>query len=201
MSLLTQSIQELWMKNKTQASGIFWLPYFKRDFFFLLLGSLLSFFKSSTSPTNKQTDSTKKQPTQPIKDAGLITHTSTTKTPTTPTCSHSDVYHHVTLKGGLKAGTFRKLAEISNIGECAKKCCARQKCDVAIMMSDTCFGLQCNSTELCETKPAHLKHFRLVMVYIQRNGPRGENRMIVLSCFIWRQNYYFFYSRIKNIWN
>ncbi|XP_048590274.1 uncharacterized protein LOC5501396 [Nematostella vectensis] len=85
-----------------------------------------------------------------------------------PSCSHSKTYYHVTIKDGLKAGEFSKLAESSNMAECVVKCCARISCHVAIMMKDTCFGVRCKSREACEARPAHLKSFHLALVYINR---------------------------------
>ena len=93
----------------------------------------------------------------------------TTQPPNKQTCGHSKLYSHVTLKGGLTAGDFRRLAEFSTMKECARKCCASPTCDVAIMMKDTCFELHCHSRELCETRPARLRNFNLVMMYIHRD--------------------------------
>ncbi|KAK3699591.1 hypothetical protein QZH41_014303, partial [Actinostola sp. cb2023] len=77
-------------------------------------GVSLSPLTSTEVPTSHPTThSTTQPPTQPLIDIGSLTNTGTPKAPTTPTCSHSEVYHHVTLKGGLEAGNFSKLAVLS----------------------------------------------------------------------------------------
>ena len=104
---------------------------------------------------------------------------STTPTPsTTPThakssCTYSKLYHHVSLVGGLQAGNFSRLAQFSNMAECVRGCCAQRSCDVAILMRDTCFALQCKTPELCSARPARLKNFSLQIVYIYRKGTEG----------------------------
>ncbi|XP_068704874.1 uncharacterized protein [Montipora foliosa] len=101
---------------------------------------------------------------------------STTPTPsTTPThakssCTYSKLYHHVSLVGGLQAGNFSRLVQFSNMAECVRRCCAQRSCDVAILMRDTCFALQCKTPELCSARPARLKNFSLQIVYMYRKG-------------------------------
>ena len=102
----------------------------------------------------------------------LLTNVNTNK----QFCELSEVFSHVTLKGGLNAGQFRRLAEYSTIKECARKCCASKTCDVAIVMKETCFELQCYSKESCETRPAQLKNFNLMIVYIYREKGTSMKR-------------------------
>lgn len=96
--------------------------------------------------------------------------------PTVPHCTHSRLYRHVTLIGGLRAGNFTRLAEFADMDECARKCCAQRSCNVAILMRDTCFGLQCSSPELCSTRPARLRNFSLKIMYMYREDSKGKVR-------------------------
>ena len=89
-------------------------------------------------------------------------------------CTHSRLYRHVTLTGGLLAGNFTRLAEHADMDECARKCCAQHPCNLAILMRDTCFGLHCSSPELCSTRPARLRGFSLKIMYIYREETKGR---------------------------
>ncbi|XP_078381846.1 uncharacterized protein LOC144664603 isoform X2 [Oculina patagonica] len=99
--------------------------------------------------------------------------------PAVPRCTHSSLYRHVTLTGGLRAGNFTRLAEFVDMDECARKCCARRSCDVAILMRDTCFGLQCSTPELCSTRPAQLRNFSLKIMYIYKESSIAQTRPTV----------------------
>ena len=100
----------------------------------------------------------------------------TTPEPPLSSCNYGRLYHHVTLVGGLRAGVFTRLAENTDMDECAWKCCARRSCDAAILMRSTCFGLQCSSSELCSTRPSRLKNFSLHIMYIYRGETNGKSR-------------------------
>ena len=89
-------------------------------------------------------------------------------------CTHSRLYRHVTLIGGLRAGNFTRLAEHADMDECARKCCAQRSCNLAILMRDACFGLHCSSPELCSTRPARLRGFSLKIMYIYREDAKGR---------------------------
>lgn len=123
-----------------------------------------------------------------------------TSKPTKSSCVHSKRYRHVTLVGGLQAGNFSRLAEFTNMAECAQRCCAEKSCDVAILMRDTCFALRCSSPELCSARPAQLKNFSLEMIYMYRKGSEGVFGVHLLCTFlakmVVKHNYlsYSFYS-------
>lgn len=99
---------------------------------------------------------------------------SITSEPAVSRCTHSRLYHHVTLIGGLRAGNFSRLAEHVDMDECTRKCCAQRSCNLAILMRDTCFGLHCSSPELCSTRPARLRGFSLKIMYIYREDSKGR---------------------------
>ena len=105
---------------------------------------------------------------------------STTSDHALSSCTYSRLYRHVTLVGGLRAGIFTRLAENTDMDECARKCCARRSCDAAIHMRATCFGLQCSSSKLCSTRPSRLKNFSLHIMYMYRGESNGESRINVL---------------------
>ena len=94
--------------------------------------------------------------------------------PAVSRCTHSRLYRHVTLIGGLRAGNFTRLAEHVDMEDCAQQCCAQRSCSLAILMRDTCFGLHCSSPELCSTRPARLRGFSLKIMYIYREDSKGR---------------------------
>ena len=105
----------------------------------------------------------------------LLSPTSSeTSEPAVSRCTHSRLYRHVTLIGGLRAGNFTRLAEHVDMDECARNCCAQRSCNLAILMRNTCFGLHCSSPELCSTRPARLRGFSLKIMYIYRKDSKGR---------------------------
>ena len=98
---------------------------------------------------------------------------STTFQPTMPSCTHSKLYRHVTLVGGLRAGNFTRMVELTNMNECVRRCCSERSCDVAILLRDTCFALQCSSPELCSARPSRLRNFSLKMIYMYKKNGKG----------------------------
>lgn len=99
---------------------------------------------------------------------------SATSDPAVSRCTHSRLYRHVTLIGGLRAGNFTRMADHVDMDECSRKCCAQRSCNLAILMRDTCFGLHCSSPELCSTRPARLRGFSLKIMYIYREDSKGR---------------------------
>ena len=69
-------------------------------------------------------------------------------------CGQGDIEYQVTLKGGTQAGLFHKHGKVKNIHECIHHCCQSKKCDVAMMMGQQCFGVQCLNETVCESVPA-----------------------------------------------
>ena len=60
---------------------------------------------------------------------------------------------NMTLKGGIEAGYFRKLAQHVAMQLCVELCCEEKGCDVAVMNGKNCFGVQCFNEELCRSIP------------------------------------------------
>ncbi|XP_032226502.2 uncharacterized protein LOC5502348 isoform X2 [Nematostella vectensis] len=83
-------------------------------------------------------DATKPDPdaTKPGPDAAL--------------CSRSAVDYNVTLAKGRKAGKYFKINDVHNIDACLRECCGAKRCDVAFMVRDTCYLVQCFSAESCD---------------------------------------------------
>ncbi|EDO31448.1 predicted protein [Nematostella vectensis] len=93
---------------------------------------------ASIDVTKPDPDATKPHPdaTKPGPDAAL--------------CSRSAVDYNVTLAKGGKAGKYFKINDVHNIDGCLRECCGAKRCDVAFMVRDTCYLVQCFSAESCD---------------------------------------------------
>ena len=65
-------------------------------------------------------------------------------------CTNSEIIKNVTLRGGIKAGKFRDRGVMEDFRQCIKICCLSKLCDLAFMLRNNCFTVECKSEELCE---------------------------------------------------
>eukprot|EP00795_Rhopilema_esculentum_P008712 gene8712-14733_t len=65
-------------------------------------------------------------------------------------CTNSEIIKNVTLRGGIKAGKFRDRGIMEDFRQCIKICCLSKLCDLAFMLRNNCFTVECKSEELCE---------------------------------------------------
>ena len=84
-------------------------------------------------------------------------------------CRYSNSEKHVTLRGGLNAGSFLDTGVVDNITECADNCCQATKCDVAFMIVKRCFLVTCYSSHLCQTIYARNSGYFTEIVHIARD--------------------------------
>ena len=70
-------------------------------------------------------------------------------------CSDSEIVNGVTLKGGYYAGLFTRQDNVTNMRHCVSRCCSLSKCNVAFMVTNICYSVQCFSDEKCTTVKAH----------------------------------------------
>ena len=68
-------------------------------------------------------------------------------------CTNSEIMRNVTLRGGITAGRFRDRGEMADFRQCIKICCLSKQCDLAFMLRNNCFTVECKSWELCEAVP------------------------------------------------
>ena len=97
-------------------------------------------------------------------------------------CSQSTIQQNVTLKGGIRAGYFRKLAQYVAMQLCVDLCCEEKGCDVAFMSGKNCFGVQCFSEDQCQTIPA--KKPAPEPIYISQVTIKGEGGMYEINIFL-----------------
>ena len=92
-----------------------------------------------------------------------------------PSCYRSPILQNVTLRGGIQAGYFRKLAEHVAMKLCVELCCEEKGCDVAFMWGKHCYGVQCFSRDLCEAVPAKRDVTESIMLsHVTFQGERSK---------------------------
>ena len=93
-------------------------------------------------------------------------------------CQPSVISYDVTLKGGVKAGSFTPLGQVDSIQTCISLCCQRPSCDVAFMLKTTCYSIKCSNEENCEQVPARASEYSPRLSYVRRytdnNVTKGE---------------------------
>lgn len=95
-----------------------------------------------------------------------------------PTCTHLDIKHDVTLRGGIKSGNFTKLGYLRDMQTCIDACCQDQKCDVAFMPGHVCYSVSCFSEKLCESIPAvpsTAANKSVRISHVVRGGGKGDD--------------------------
>jgi len=82
----------------------------------------------------------------------------------------------VTLRGGINAGTFKKLAQFVAMQLCIRLCCEEKGCDVALMSGKNCYGVQCFSEELCTAVAAKKAPSSLMISHVTITGEEENSR-------------------------
>ncbi|EDO46077.1 predicted protein [Nematostella vectensis] len=86
-------------------------------------------------------------------------------------CQSSFIENDVTLQGGINAGKFTDLGQMTDMRECVQRCCAKSTCDVAFMLEDECYGVSCISNTLCKTRPARNPgRYKPKVAYVYHDG-------------------------------
>ncbi|RMX60284.1 hypothetical protein pdam_00021442 [Pocillopora damicornis] len=93
-------------------------------------------------------------------------------------CAQSPIRQNVTLRGGINAGSFKKLAQFVAMQLCIRLCCEEKGCDVALMSGKNCYGVQCFSEELCTAVLAKKAPSSLMISHVTIKGEEGNSRRI-----------------------
>ena len=91
------------------------------------------------------------------------------RTESKKSCRYSSSEKHVTLRGGLNAGSFLDTGVVDNITECVDNCCRATKCDVAFMIVKRCFLVTCYSSSLCQSIPVRNSGYFTEIVHLARD--------------------------------
>lgn len=89
------------------------------------------------------------------------------------TCSKMNPLVKVTLKGGLQSGDFTDVGKVTTLQQCYDICCQQEKCDLAFMLGQNCFSVQCKDKRLCMTTPAQPSIFNPQIAYVPHRERMG----------------------------
>ena len=81
----------------------------------------------------------------------------------------------VTLRGGLNAGNYTDVGIVLDMPMCVKLCCVSEKCDVALMINQSCFMVTCYSKKKCEMVKSLTSVYRPSLAYVMRKREVSKN--------------------------
>ena len=85
-------------------------------------------------------------------------------------CLDSPISYNVTLRNGIRSGYFRDQGRVENMGECIRRCCDSDACDVAFMLKERCYLVTCYTKKGCQTVQARNSVFRPRVAHVQRTN-------------------------------
>ena len=83
-----------------------------------------------------------------------------------PSCTRSEILTNVTLKNGLHSGKFKDRGSMEDINQCVKICCLLDKCDLAFMLQNTCFSVECHNRLSCDAVTAKSSIYSPTICYV-----------------------------------
>lgn len=122
----------------------------------------------------KVTSSTRRSHSSGLKEANFTVHKDTTseKYPvekkSNNACPHSPIEHNVGLRHGLKTGKFSYIGELFEIEKCLDVCCDEPDCDIAFMLDQSCYMVNCTTESMCRSVPYHQHQYSTRAVFVLR---------------------------------
>lgn len=95
----------------------------------------------------------------------------------------SRISNDIKLRPESTASNFTDMGKAEDIHRCIGRCCARPSCDIAYLLNDKCFAVQCLDGVLCQTsaEPASLGA-NVKLAYMNR-GASGQKEKG--KCEVW----------------
>lgn len=93
-------------------------------------------------------------------------------------CFQTSVEHNVTLNGGLRSGNFAAVGFVKDIDACAKLCCVRENCDLALVVNNHCFMVECLNVERCRSSPVNSQEFHTHIARVNRSKVIAKDQQI-----------------------
>lgn len=78
------------------------------------------------------------------------------------------IEENVTLKGGIGAGTFKKMGKVTEIKSCIQLCCKDMSCDVAFMSAQNCYAVECVSDDECESTTTDTSDVQVLIAHVKK---------------------------------
>ena len=98
------------------------------------------------------------------------------------TCSDSRISTDIKLRPGVFSSNFTNLGEANDIHRCISRCCIRPSCDIAYLLNNKCFAVQCLDGVMCQTnaEPA-ASGANVELAYMNRGGNAPKERGVCFS--------------------
>lgn len=91
-------------------------------------------------------------------------------------CTIIEIANNTTLHSGMSAGNFKLHGKSNNITHCAELCCQDRLCDIALIMTDRCYTVQCYSMKDCQSKTdSDDKVSDIIVAYIDNPSKKLNN--------------------------
>jgi hypothetical protein len=87
---------------------------------------------------------------------------------------------NMTLHGGLDAGLFTLHGDVKTLDVCTKYCCNDKHCDIAFMVDDACYSVQCKDEESCTPVETSLSKTKVSLAFISRGNRQPIIGIILL---------------------
>lgn len=86
----------------------------------------------------------------------------------------SRISNDIKLQAGSTATNFTDLGKAEDIHRCIGRCCARPSCDIAYLLNDKCFAVQCLDGVLCQTSAEPASPGANVKLAYMNRGASGQ---------------------------
>ena len=115
----------------------------------------LLFSLSSVSDNAKESDASQEPSGEfPfLSDYSLLNERKNQNRKRSYSCTHTFVFNNSTLRGGLQAGDVKNEGKVEGMEECVEICCKTAECNVAFLLTETCYILACTNKKSCEAIP------------------------------------------------
>lgn len=91
-------------------------------------------------------------------------------------CSIKEIANNTTLYSGMNAGNFKLHGKSNNITHCVEFCCQDRLCDIALIMTDRCYTVQCYSMKDCQSKSdSEDKVSDIIIAYVDNPSKKLNN--------------------------
>lgn len=86
--------------------------------------------------------------------------------------------HHILKSGNFTAGNYTEKSGLKGLRQCVMTCCVEDTCNVAFIVNERCYHVECVSDELCLPLPRVGKHKwdtqPIYMILVKPVLPNGE---------------------------
>lgn len=113
-------------------------------------------------------------------------------------CLKTPIEENVTLKGGIGAGTFKKMGKVTEMKSCIELCCKAMSCDVAFMSARNCYAVECVSDDECESTTTDTSDVQVLIAHVKKKARKGELPSQSFTVTINITNH--FYNRCNNLY-